>query len=76
MEIRHLDDQHPHAEDQVYFVAAGRARFSGADLETTVGSGDIPFIPAKEPHRFHQIAEDLEALVFFSPAEETLKDGS
>jgi len=34
-----------------------------------VKPGDILFVPAGEPHRFFDIREDLEVLVFFGPAE-------
>jgi mannose-6-phosphate isomerase-like protein (cupin superfamily) len=34
-----------------------------------VAAGDVLFVPMKEPHRFHDIREDLELLVFFAPAE-------
>jgi mannose-6-phosphate isomerase-like protein (cupin superfamily) len=33
-----------------------------------VGPGSALFVPANEPHRFHDIAEDLAVLVFFGPA--------
>jgi mannose-6-phosphate isomerase-like protein (cupin superfamily) len=71
-----IDGQQPHTEDEVYFVVSGRARFSSADHDTTVGPGDILFVPAKEPHRFHQITEELELLVFFAPAEGSRKGDS
>jgi mannose-6-phosphate isomerase-like protein (cupin superfamily) len=70
------DRQQPHTEDEVYFVVAGRARFSSENHDTAIGPGDVLFVPAKEPHKFHQITEDLEVLVFFAPAEGARKDGS
>jgi mannose-6-phosphate isomerase-like protein (cupin superfamily) len=71
-----VDGQQPHTEDEVYFVVSGRARFSGENHDMTVGPGDILFVPAKEPHRFHQITEDLVVLVFFAPAEGARKHAS
>lgn len=68
-----IDGQRPHTEDEVYFVVRGRASFSSANHDTAVEPGDILFVPAMEPHRFHQITEDLEVLVFFAPAEGSRK---
>ena len=31
--------------------------------------GTVLFVPAHEPHHFHDIAADLALLVFFGPAE-------
>ena len=63
------DNQRPHSEDEVYFVTSGRAHFHAGDRELAVKPGDILFVPAGEPHRFSDIREDLEVLVFFGPAE-------
>jgi mannose-6-phosphate isomerase-like protein (cupin superfamily) len=70
-----VDHQQPHTEDEIYFVVSGRAHFSSGNHDTAVAPGDILFVPAKEPHRFHQITEDLEVLVFFAPAEGARKSG-
>ncbi len=63
------DPQQPHDEDEIYYVIAGHARFRSGDHDIEVAPGDILFVPAKEPHRFHDIQHDLELLVFFAPAE-------
>ena len=63
------DSQRPHAEEEIYYVASGRARFRAAERDVEVRAGDILFVPAKEPHHFHDIGEDLELLVFFAPPE-------
>lgn len=63
------DGQTPHAEDEVYFVISGRARFQGGDQDMPVQPGDLLYVPASVPHRFHSITEALELLVFFAPAE-------
>src|SRR5947207_6924654 len=65
-----VDGQQPHTEDEVYFVVSGRARFSGENHDMAVGPGDILYVPAKEPHRFHQITEDLEVLCSLRPPRE------
>jgi mannose-6-phosphate isomerase-like protein (cupin superfamily) len=67
------DTQQPHAEEEVYFVLSGRALFSvGAGL-LPVEPGDILFVSATEEHRFHDIQEDLELLVFFAPPEGSVR---
>ena len=40
-----------------------------------VNPGAVLFVPAHEPHRFHDITADLALLVFFGPAEGS-RDGS
>ena len=66
-----VDAQTPHNEEEVYFVISGRARFSNGVRDEVVKTGDILFLSAKEPHRFHEISERLELLVFFAPPEGT-----
>jgi mannose-6-phosphate isomerase-like protein (cupin superfamily) len=63
------DRQSPHTEDEVYYVVRGRGRFRNGEHETDVAPGDVLFVPAREVHRFHSIAEELVLLVVFSPAE-------
>jgi mannose-6-phosphate isomerase-like protein (cupin superfamily) len=63
------DNQQPHAEEEIYYVLSGAARFRSGDSDLAVKPGDILFVPAKEPHRFHSIEQDLELLVFFAPPE-------
>ena len=63
------DAQQPHKEDEVYYVVGGRSKFT-ADGETVqVEAGMCIFVPALEPHKFHDITEPLEVLVVFGPAE-------
>ncbi len=65
------DTQDPHAEDEIYVVVTGRARFVSGDGEAEVSQGDVIFVPAHEVHRFADITEDLSVLVIFGPAEGT-----
>jgi mannose-6-phosphate isomerase-like protein (cupin superfamily) len=65
------DSQQPHGEDEIYFVVSGTARFSSGTRDTAIKAGDILFVPAQEPHRFHEITDSLELLVFFAPPEGT-----
>ncbi len=66
-----VDDQQPHTEDEVYYVAAGRAQLTVAGEATPVGPGSVAFVAAGIEHRFIEITEDLEVLVFWSPARGT-----
>jgi mannose-6-phosphate isomerase-like protein (cupin superfamily) len=64
-----VDPQEPHAEDEVYVVTSGRARFTGGGETIDVAAGSTFFVAAHEEHRFHDVSEDLAVLVFFGPAE-------
>lgn len=68
-----LDQQSPHGEDEVYYVISGRARFSCGDQDLEVGPGTILFVERLVDHRFIDIREELTVLVFFAPAEGSLK---
>jgi mannose-6-phosphate isomerase-like protein (cupin superfamily) len=63
------DPQHPHREDEVYYVIAGQAQIRVAGEDRAVGPGSIVYVPAHMEHRFHTIHEELTVLVFFAPAE-------
>ena len=63
------DPQHPHHEDEMYYVVRGRARFRAGDEDREISAGSVLFVPAEVEHRFHDIAEELAMLVFFAPAE-------
>jgi mannose-6-phosphate isomerase-like protein (cupin superfamily) len=65
------DPQGPHTEDEVYYVVAGRATLRVGTEDRAAEPGSILFVGAGVRHRFHGIAEDLTALVFFAPAEGT-----
>ncbi|MCI4343341.1 MAG: cupin domain-containing protein [Thermoplasmata archaeon] len=64
-----IDGQSPHREDEVYHVVRGRATFMHRGSDRPVGPGDVLFVPAHDPHRFHSIEEELVMLVVFAPAE-------
>lgn len=67
------DPQKPHHEDELYYVVRGRARMqigSGRESEDAeVLAGSVIFVEAEREHRFYEIKEELEVLVFFAPAE-------
>ena len=63
------DLQEPHGEDEIYYVIAGRGKFRSGGQDHAVSLGALLYVPAREPHRFHSIEENLHLLVFFAPAE-------
>lgn len=68
------DPQKPHHEDEMYYLIRGRARMqigSGDACEhAEVRAGSVIFVEAECEHRFYDITEELEVLVFFAPAEQ------
>jgi quercetin dioxygenase-like cupin family protein len=63
------DHQKPHREDEIYYVTRGRARFKAGPEDREVSAGSVIFVAAEVGHRFYDIEEELEVLVFFAPAE-------
>lgn len=64
-----LDPQQPHTEDEAYLVLRGRGRITVAGESRDVGPGSVVFVPARAPHKFHDITEELSVVVLFAPAE-------
>jgi mannose-6-phosphate isomerase-like protein (cupin superfamily) len=64
------DTQSPHAEDEIYYVVAGRGAIDVAGERRAVQPGSIVFVAKEVEHRFVEIAEDLSILVFFAPEHE------
>lgn len=60
------DGQSPHHEEEVYYVVRGSGKFTADGKTTTVNAGDVLFVDAEAKHRFHDIDEDLDLLVFFA----------
>lgn len=67
------DPQLPHTEDEVYYVVSGRGAILVRDENREVEAGTLIFVPALLEHRFHSITEDLRVIVFFAPAEYSLR---
>jgi len=63
------DPQKPHKEDEMYYVVRGHAKMRVGSEEQVVKSGSVIFVAAEVEHRFFDISEELEVLVFFAPAE-------
>ena len=64
-----IDPQKPHKEDEMYYVARGRARMRVGSKDLSISAGSVIFVAAGVEHRFHGITEELVVLVFFAPAE-------
>jgi mannose-6-phosphate isomerase-like protein (cupin superfamily) len=63
------DPQKLHKEDEVYYVVRGSALMRVGREEQAVKAGSVIFVAAEVEHRFFDIREELEVLVFFAPAE-------
>ena len=68
-----IDPQSPHTEDEVYYVASGKAQIRVGDEDRAVQAGSVVYVAKNLSHRFHSIEEELAVLVFFAPAEYSLK---
>ena|SRR5215212_675072 len=64
-----VDAQSPHTEDEVYVVLAGAAQFTAANETRSVSFGDVIYVGAGVPHRFHDITDELRLIVVFAPPE-------
>src|ERR1700694_5324803 len=64
------DPQKPHREDEMYYVIRGRAHMQIGSDHAEVRAGSVIFVEAELEHRFYDIEEELEVLVFFAPAEQ------
>jgi len=67
------DPQKPHREDELYYIIRGRARMQIGGEHADVQAGSVIFVEAERQHRFYDIEEELEILVFFAPAEQEVK---
>jgi mannose-6-phosphate isomerase-like protein (cupin superfamily) len=64
-----IDPQQPHKVDEIYYVVAGKGRFTGANGEVAIAQGTVLYVAAEEQHKFHNIEQELTLLVVFAPAE-------
>lgn len=69
LEAGATDPQNPHTEDEVYVVTNGKAKLRVANDVHEVNAGSIVYVDANVEHKFFDIEERLEVLVFFAPAE-------
>jgi mannose-6-phosphate isomerase-like protein (cupin superfamily) len=64
-----VDTQTPHGQDELYYVARGKARMRAGAEDRALEAGTVVFVAAQVEHRFYDIQEELMVLVFFAPAE-------
>ena len=64
------DPQKPHREGELYYVVRGRARMKIGSEDAEVSAGSVIFVEAEAEHRFYDIQEEMEVVVFFAPAEQ------
>ncbi len=67
------DPQQPHSEDEVYYVVSGSGQIRVGAEDRTVAAGSVVFVAAGLEHCFHSISEELRVVVFFAPAEYSLR---
>lgn len=64
------DEQTPHAEDEIYFALKGKAELvietSHGERVLPVEKGSVLYVARNLRHRFRDIRERLELLVFFA----------
>ena len=60
-----VDRQTPHARDEVYVVASGRATFQNGPDRHPVEPGQILFVPAGVAHKFVDPSDDFSTRVLF-----------
>lgn len=63
------DRQSPHHQDEIYYVAGGKAKVRIGAQESPIGPGMVVFVEAGVEHRFFAIEEELVLLVMFAPPE-------
>lgn len=63
-----LDQQQPHQNDELYVVSSGKAKLRAGNETFDAVPGSIFFVKANIEHRFVDIQEDLNIIVFFSKA--------
>ena len=68
------DTQTPHREDEVYYCVSGRGQIQVAGEDRPVQRESVIFVAAEAKHHFHSITEDPTLLVFFAPAEGTVRE--
>lgn len=62
------DRQPVRQRDEIYLVTRGAAILRAGDKVFPAGPGGMFFVAAGVPHRFEDITEDLQVMVFFSKA--------
>jgi len=65
---RGVDDQQPHSQDELYFVARGSGTFVCGGESVAFTTGDALFVAAGVEHHFEDFTDDFETwVVFYGP---------
>lgn len=67
------DPQLPHTEDEAYYIVSGVGKIRVEETVYECKAGKVIFVRRHADHKFFDITEDLTILVFFAPAEGSLK---
>jgi mannose-6-phosphate isomerase-like protein (cupin superfamily) len=59
------DPQHPHEQDELYFIHSGRGTFRVGKAMHAFEPGTCFFVPARVEHRFEEFTPDFAAWVVF-----------
>ena len=65
-----VDEQQPHAQDEVYVVVDGSAELEIDGRRSPVRAGTVAYVPARAEHRFVDISDELRVAVVFAPPED------
>ncbi len=60
-----IDDQAPHARDEIYIVASGTGTFFCSGEQEKFGQGDVFFVAAGVEHRFENFTKEFATWVVF-----------
>jgi mannose-6-phosphate isomerase-like protein (cupin superfamily) len=63
-----VDNQRPHAKDEIYVVVTGSSTFTCGAQMCPVEKGEVLFVPAGAEHRFSGMSEDFATwAIFYGP---------
>lgn len=66
---RGVDEQTPHARDEVYVVVKGTGLFVCGSSRKLFTPGELLFVPAGTVHRFEAFSSDLTVwVIFYGPS--------
>ena len=68
------ETHHPLDRDEVYVGISGKGRLTADGEQSDVEAGAIVYVKAGVEHYFHDVADDLSVLVFFSGETQVTSD--
>jgi mannose-6-phosphate isomerase-like protein (cupin superfamily) len=67
------DEQQPHDRDELYYVVSGRGVLVAGGERLAAEPGSLLYVRAEVPHRFVEIEEELEVLIFLGARERRIR---